>query len=243
MIEHIKRARVNSGLTQKEVELKLDLRNLMIRDYEIGRLKLPVTMALELSKLYGVTLDELLGNEVQVKGHDDQVLDNFKTLFKGNGFEVMFLDPVIRAFLEEHRKGIFSESIFELITKDLNEKKTHLIVLELSRFIYSVAGADGKISVNERRCVNYLLDSYNIQNKIRLASSSLNELYLPEETLKEFSRIELKHFTIWILFLFASADGEITYQEIEYIDNIAECLKVNRSNFLNIKENFVKEEL
>lgn len=242
--EHIKKARVKAGFTQKDVESKLGMRNLMIRDYEMGRLKLPVKIALELAELYGVSLDELLGYGNQsLLGAEEKVLDNFKTLFKGNGFGLMFLDPVIRGFVEEHKEDFFSHSIFELLVLGLNQKKVDEIILEIGRFLFSLAGSDDKISLSEKRCVHYLLDSFELESKLKLVSQSIAEEYLPEKLPGSFTRVELKHFVIWILFFFSSADGEVTYQEVEYIEKLAEVLRMNKSNFLSIKNNFVKENI
>ncbi|PCH45310.1 MAG: hypothetical protein COC23_08105 [Hyphomicrobiales bacterium] len=41
----------------------------------------------------------------------------------------------------------------------------------------------------------------------------------------------------------AKADGKIVYQEVDYIEKCAEYLRLNRDNFLFIKEKFVTEKL
>ena len=45
-----------------------------------------------------------------------------------------------------------------------------------------------------------------------------------------------------MMFFFAGADEEIVTQEIEYTEKIAELLKLNRTNFIEIKSLFIKEK-
>ena len=72
---------------------------------------------------------------------------------------------------------------------------------------------------------------------------SKEELYTFDDLPKVFSRLEMRHFTIWMLFFFAKADGEITHQEVDYIEECAEKLLVNRTNYLFIKDKFIKESV
>jgi cytoskeletal protein RodZ len=50
--QNLKKARIQVGLTQKEVESKLGLRDFSIKDFESGRLKLPIDMAAKFAELY-----------------------------------------------------------------------------------------------------------------------------------------------------------------------------------------------
>jgi uncharacterized tellurite resistance protein B-like protein len=68
----------------------------------------------------------------------------------------------------------------------------------------------------------------------------VNEEYSPSSVPKSLEGIEIRHFVIWLLFFFAHADESLSHQEITYIEKCAECLKVNKSNFLYIKKKFVK---
>ena len=240
----LKRSRKKVGLTQKDVESTLGMRSLMMRDYEIGRLKLPISTAIDLAKLYGVSLDILVGNEQSLsKIHQSRVLVNFDTLFLGNGFSIMFLDPILRAFLEDHYERHFDYSLFELLTEKFNEKKKKNLISEICKILISLASSDGKVTEEEIECIKYLLLSFKIQNQYKALVETNLESYLPDSISSEMEKIEMRHFIIWILFFFAHADKKLCHQEISYIEKCAECLKINKSNFLFIKDKFVQREI
>lgn len=239
---HLKASREKAGLSQKEVESRLKLRSLMIRDYEMGRLKLPVSAAIELSQLYGVSLDQLLGIK-PLKNNNDNTLENFKSLFELNGFELMFFDPIIRGALEQFQDKYFEQSIFDLLTSEFGQRQKEEIVLEITRFLSSLAGSDHKVSASEQYCLNYLLSAYGQKSKVKSITKNVSEKYLPKTLPKAFNRIEIKHFVIWLLFFFAMADENLVYQEIKYIEEVAQHLKINRSNFLLIQKHFIKEKI
>lgn len=240
----LKSCREKAGLTQKEVETLLGLRDLMMRDYEIGRLKLPVQVAMRLSELYQVSLDELLSSSYyQSKSEQLKVLNNFTALFLGNGFGVMYMDPIIRGFLEGRAEQLFSHSLFELLCEDLGQRHKKELALEISKMLFSLASVDGKISDEEIACVRYLLNGFELQSKYKEISVLVREPYLPQMDDKGLTRIEMRHFIIWLLFFFACADRTLNEREIGYIEKCAEHLKVNRTNFLFIKEKFTKRNM
>lgn len=240
----LKMARERADFTQKEVEQALELRSLMMRDYESGRIKLPIAMAMKLSKLYKVSLDELVGNKSQVQRiHQSKVLANFNTLFLGNGFGAIFLDPVIRAFLEDHQEKYFEHSLFDLLTNQFSDKQKKELVTEICRLLFSVASADRKISDEEIECIKYLLSEFKLKKTYRELSATLGVQHIPEGIPKPMERIEVRHFTIWILFFFAYATEQIGHEEIKYIEKCGERLKINKTNFLFIKSKFVKEKI
>ena len=241
-LEALKLARENAGLTQKDVEASLKLRNLMIRDYEMGRLKLPVSEAIRLAELYGVSLDSLLGLRPTQK-KDRSGLEDFKGLFYLNEFEPMFFDPVIRGALKVTDESFRGESIYHQITNDFSKKQSEEMLFELVKLLTSLAGSDEKITSEERKCLHYLLETFDLKNKIKSTSKYLTEFYYPKSLPKIFNRIEVKHFTIWVLFFFAGADEEIVEEEVDYIKKIAEILKLNRTNYLDIKNVFIKEKV
>jgi len=244
LLNSLKISREKAGLTQKEVECSLSMRALMMRDYEIGRLKLPVSVAIDLAKLYSISVDELVGNEqVMSNIYQSKVLVNFDSLFLGNSFNIMFLDPIIRAFLEDQYENHFEYSFFELLTKEFNEKKKKHLVKEISRFLLSLASSDGKITEDEIKCIKLLLFSFNMQSEYKDLSESISNEYLPGSIPVEMSKVEMRHFVIWILFFFANADKKLCHKEMEYIEKCAESLKVNRSNFIFIKNKFKQKEL
>ena len=241
-LNSLKLSREKAGLTQKDVEATLKMRALMMRDYEIGRLKLPVSVALDIARLYGITVDELIGNEQVIsKIHQSKVLVNFDTLFLGNNFSMMFLDPILRAFLEDKYEKHFDSSLFELLTEDFNEKKKKNLVIEISKLLLCLASSDGKVTEEEIECIKYLLFSFGLQSKYKNIAGEITNDYLPETISAEMQQIEMRHFIIWILFFFAHADRKLCYQEVTYIEKCAEFLKVNKSNFIFIKNKFIKE--
>ena len=240
-LESLKIARENARLTQKEVESSLGLRKLMMRDYEMGRLKLPVSVAIKLSRLYGVSLDSLLG-QVPLEKKIRSGLDDFKSLFYMNEFEPMFYDPVIRGALKVTDEDFKGDSIFHQLTADFSKNQSEEFLFELMKILTSLSGVDGKIRSAERECIQYLLSSFALESKSKACSKFLTEPYLPKKLPKVFNRIEIKHFTIWMMFFFAGADEEIVTQEIEYTEKIAELLKLNRTNFIEIKSLFIKEK-
>lgn len=240
----LKKCREVAGYTQKQVEQELGMRNLMMRDYEVGRLKLPVSIALKLSDLYGVSLDSLVGAKGQIsRAYQSKVLVNFNSLFLGNGFSIMFLDPIIRAYLEDHEEDCFNYSLFELLTIKNSPKQRKEIIIEISKMLFSLASSDGRVLPEESECIKYLLAEFEILNKYKDISSTAGELYYPVVTPKGLDRVELRHFTIWMLFFFAYTDGNLGHEEISYIEKCSEYLRVNKSNFLFIKRKFVKEQI
>lgn len=239
-LEPLKRARETSGLTQKDVEDRLGLRSLTMRDYEIGRLKLPISVAIDLANLYKISIDELIGNsEFQKKKLQTKSLINFTSLFIENGQSVMFLDPILRAFLEDHQDKYFEYSLFELITIDFTNKQKKESIYEISRLLFALASCDGKVSDEEIDCLKNLLSQFGLSSSYK----EISKIEGKNQLGKLMEKIELRHFTIWILYFFSLADKTISYQEIEFIDQYAEKLKINKSNYLFIKNKFVKESL
>lgn len=239
-LNSIKMAREKAGFTQKDVEDALGLRSLTMRDYEIGRLKLPIGVAMELAKLYKVSIDELIGAaETKIKSEQVKGLTNFTSLFVENGLSVLYLDPILRAFLEDHLDKYFEHSLFELLTLDFSQKQKKEVIQEIGKLLFMLASSDGKITDDEIECIRDLLKKYGISSsykEVTMADATVNPLRLMD-------KIELRHFTIWILYLFSLTDKKICYQEISFIDNCAEMLKINKSNYLFIKSKFVKEIL
>lgn len=244
IFQHLKQAREKAGFTQKEVEHELGMRSLMMRDYETGRLKLPVTVALQIATLYKVSLDELVGLKEPVGASKKfKVISSFNSLFLGDGFNVMFLDPILRAFLEDYHDQYFENSLFDLLTESFGEKEKREVVSQIGQFLFSLAGADEKVSDEEIDCIRFLTSAFNIQGRYQELSEWADKKYLPVSLPKGLERVEMRHFVIWILFFFASADQNISIEEVKYIEKVAESLRVNRSNFLFIQQKFVKEDV
>jgi len=243
LLTHFKAAREHAGFTQKEVEEKLNLRALTIRDYEVGRLKLPVSVAVSLSKLYGVTLDELAGNTAAGKSlsKKTKALQNFESLFLQNSFNIMYLDPVIRAFSEDNYNNLFDNILFEALTENFTAKQKKEVVLFIGELLFALASSDDKISQEEIKCIEFLLRHFKIKTPFKT-----DKLFKPKKLKpvpKNIKNPELRHFIIWVLIFFANADGELAFEEIEFIEKCAEHLKINKSNFMLIKEKFLEEDI
>lgn len=240
-LSHLKSAREQAGLSQKDVEGLLGMRRLTMRDYEVGRLKLPVMVAMDLAKLYQVSLEELVGLAKDKNKNEDKTIELFKSLFNGKNFSAIMFDPILSAYLEEHQDLIFKKSLFELVTIKLSQTKRKKLITTISRFLFSLASSDGKVTAEEIACIRFLLESFGIANKYKEISVKITEPFLPQEFESHFDSIEVRHFIIWLLFLFSHADGSLNYEELNYIEKCAEVLKVTRNNFIFIKRKFIEE--
>ena len=63
---NFKIARIKSGLSQKEVAQRLFVSPSVVCYYETTRLA-PLTIAIELADIYGISLDELVGRDFRKK--------------------------------------------------------------------------------------------------------------------------------------------------------------------------------
>jgi transcriptional regulator with XRE-family HTH domain len=64
----IAQARKDQNLTQQQVSEQLGIAQQTLAHYEGGRLRLPACMLPPLAQMLGVTVDELLGQDVKPKG-------------------------------------------------------------------------------------------------------------------------------------------------------------------------------
>jgi transcriptional regulator with XRE-family HTH domain len=239
MLEKLQNSRKNAGLTQVDVERALGFRSLTMRDYESGRLKLPVSVAIDLAGLYKVSLDELLGVEVISNKNQQKSLSRFKGLFSLNRSQLVLLDPVIRAYLESNYNLLSRLSLFDiLIERETHTNKTKIII-EFTQILASLAGIDSKVSSEEIESLNFIMEELGIETSAKKIKNCLKEPYSFQET--SLKSVHLRHFTIWSLFLFAESSEEIVKEESAYIEQVAEKLKINRTNFLFIKDKFITE--
>jgi len=239
-LSSLKAAREQSGFTQKDVEKSLNMRSLMMRDYEVGRLKLPVSVAIDLAKLYEVTLDALVGEVDSKAQKSSKALTNLSSLFLGRGFSEIFQDPVLKAYLEDFSSHEFDDSLFEILMESVSYKDKKSMVLVITKTLFALASCDGQISEAELEWIRYFLSKFDLKKKYQEISkvTSLDDINLGHT----FKRIEMRHFMIWILFFFAKADGRICHKEINFINSFAQKILMNRSNFIFIKNKFIKEE-
>ncbi len=240
--ENLKRARLKSGLTQREVEKALELRDLAMKDYETGRLKLPVEMAVKFAELFRVGLDELINGEREERKDEaqKQKLRDLNSLFIRNDTELMYLDPVIRSFLEEFQDKLLEESFFNIMTINFTEKERKDFGREILLCLGSLVGADHKITDDELHFVQELILKFGLEDKAGTIKKSFVLKHKP--SLPSFKQQpSAKHFLIWLLFLLARSDGKVGPEEEKYIEECAEAIKVNRTHFIWIKKFFIRE--
>ncbi|RYZ94325.1 MAG: XRE family transcriptional regulator [Proteobacteria bacterium] len=241
--ERLKAARTAAGFTQKDVEARLGLRDLSLKDYETERIKLPAQVALKFAELYGITVDELLGTAGPrpKEGPQSARLAEVSGLFSRGDVGLLFLDPVIRAHLEEHSAKIFDHSIFELLSLSLNAKAKRALGTEILRSLSSLMGVDQRITPEENEFLRQIIRHLDCGDAAKGIIKYTSVRYRPEEEVFR-GHPEQKHLLLWLLFLIAKSDGGVNADEILYIEECAEALKVNRSNYLFIKKFFVKEK-
>lgn len=233
----IKSSREKAGLTQAQVEGELSLRKLTLKDYETGRLKLPVEVAVKLANLYHITVDELINQSTSNKQ-----LIKLTGLFHNSDMDRIFSDPIIRSYLEPYKDQFLTMPLYDLLVINLNQKEKNEFHGELMSYLYSLVGVDGKILsteigfLNEVDTLGKIKTNYEIYKKFLTVPYNKKKI---EKVLLE--NLPLRQFIIWILFFLAQSDDEITPSEIIYIESVAEELKILKSNYVSIKEIFIKE--
>jgi transcriptional regulator with XRE-family HTH domain/uncharacterized tellurite resistance protein B-like protein len=241
--ENLKNIRSRAGLTQKDVESALGLRELSLKDYETERLKLPAGMALKLAQLYKVSVDELLGAEpvAPVVNEQSRSLSSVGSLFSRSEISLLYMDPVIRAYLEGYRDQLLDHSPFELLTRQFTAAQRKKLAEELLRSLASLMGVDARITREEIDFLHELIQVFGLGEKAKGIVKTASARHLPDPALFR-DRAEAKHFLLWLMFFVAKSDGAINEDELKFIEKCAETLKVSRSNFLYIEGFFKKEK-
>lgn len=237
-LKSLKVHRKKAGFTQKEVEKELGLRSLTIKDYETGRLKLPLDMANRLAHLYEVDVTNLLNLQ---NSFTNKKVSSLSSLWEINFYQLIVFDPVIRADLEHNRELLSTSSLLDILIIDLSQSQRFEFVKTIATFINSLIGVDGKIDNSELSLRNSFLNKFDQVSLVKKLNKYLSEPYLPKNVPGSLQTASLKHFVIWLLFFIASADKEIGYQEHEYIENVAEAIRVTKINFEMIQSYFKKE--
>lgn len=239
ILKSLKSAREEAGLTQKEVEQKLSLRKLLMKDYETGRIKLPVEVALRLSDLYCISLDELICHRSHSKN-----LAKLEIIFSKGHLDLIYLDPIIRGEVETYSDKIFEKSLYEILITGLDDAEKEAYHKCLIGYLYSLIGVDGKILQSELTFVSSIIHFLNLKLESDHFKDYLTEPIsydsLPSVLLKN---LHLRHFIIWVLFFLAKSDGEVTTEELVFIEDTSEKFKILKSSFLLIKDLFIKEDL
>ena len=110
----------------------------------------------------------------------------------------------------------------------------------MTKLLYSLAGCDSKIADEEVRTIKYILSAFDMIKSYKMVSPFAVETFQWKTLPKYLESIEIRHFIVWLMFLFANTDSKITTDEVNFIEARAEELKINKSNFLLIHGQFVK---
>jgi transcriptional regulator with XRE-family HTH domain len=236
--QNLKHARVQAGFTQKEVEAKLGLRDLSMKDFETERIKLPAEMAKTFADLFKVSVSVLVtGDESKSSTGQAKNLGQLGQLFSRGELGPIYLDPVIRAQIEEHTDKVFTHSIFELLTIEFTAHQKTRVAMEILKTLGSLMAADEKVSEEELSFLKDLIRNLELDPQSKPITKAITHQHYPSlEAFKQSSG--LKHFMIWLMFLLSKSDGRVSHEEIGYIDKCAELLKINRSNYITIKNYF-----
>lgn len=241
--QNLKLARSRAGFTQKEVESKLGLRSLSLKDYETERIKLPASLGITLAKLYGVTIDVLLGNKAPSAVNLQELkLAEIGQFFSPSEASLLYMDPVIRAYLEDYRDELLDRSTFDLLTSSLSVRQRLLVAAEILHVLASLMGVDEKITDQELHFLRRLIAHFGFDAKAKSILKSAATKVLPSSGLVD-QKVEIRHFILWLLFFIAKSDGEINNKELDFIELCAETMRINRSNFLYVQKFFVKEKV
>lgn len=236
--QNLKQARVQAGFTQKEVEAKLGLRDLSMKDFETERIKLPAEMAKTFADLFNVSVSVIVtGDEKQASSGQAKHLGQLGQLFSRGDLGPIYLDPVIRAQIEEHSDKVFSHSVFELLTLDFTELQKSKVASDILKSLGSLMAVDEKVSEEELSFLKDLIRSLELDPQSKPITKAITHQHFPVlEVYKHNSG--LKHFTIWLMYLLSKSDGRVTHEEVSFIDKCAELLKINRTNYITIKNYF-----
>jgi transcriptional regulator with XRE-family HTH domain len=228
--------RKECGLTQKEVEKLMGFRSLKISDFESGRSIPTLSVTIELCNLYKCTLENILGiqkDESQIASLKRMIPLIQIGVFESdlNLYNLIYDDPIIKAqlsFDDDKKRTLFQRLLSEC---DVNLKLE--VIIELSKLINSVIGADKKISKIEIDFRDFLIDEYKDrftkQDIKEIKSCLVNEYTVDHQFFKD--NTFLKHLTIWILFFTALSDKYFDHRELEYIEKVARDIKIKKSHY------------
>ncbi len=237
---NLKLARKKAGFTQEQVESTLNLRSLTIKDYETGRLKIPVETAMKLADLYRTDLNSLFGKYESIRHAVD--LSSIHGLWDKKFSNIVLLDPIIKAHVENYRAEYINHSLLDVLLIEFNDKEKKSYVLEITKFMNSLIGIDGKVLPSEISLRNSLLDHFDCMNQVAKTKEFINSPYYPKDLPKVLYHLPSKHFILWLLFFLAHFDKEVHYREEEYLKVSAENLRITKSNYNFISQFFISGE-
>jgi len=237
VLENLVKYRKQAGLSQKQAEDKLVLRANTLYDIEKGRLKLPFVMAVQLSKLYDITVDQFLEVEILTKITNKQVLSNqnispLESLGVVSGayhplIDSMAQDPVIVAEIGLGHLG--KRPLMELLLAQLTPVQKQYFVLDLYRYINSLISRDGLIQEGELALRDKLIEQAQIElsdSEKKSIARAFRKAFFGKSMAKSLPREAYKHFLIWILFLVSRSEGNVHHKTTEYINQVAEHIQL-----------------
>ncbi len=107
--QRVRDLREDSDMTQKQAAEKLYLHLTQYRRYECGESDIPLGIAVNIAKLYGVSLDYIAGMTNEKKGLTKSALNSEETSLV-NGFRM----------LDEKSKGRILERVDLLLSEHIN---------------------------------------------------------------------------------------------------------------------------
>ena len=244
VLANLVRLRKAAGLSQRQVEERLDLRTGTLYDIEKGRLKLPFVLAVALVDGYHGGLNDLLseaGNSVP-EAKVESVASPLISLGIISGAShplsgAIAADPVIIAEIGLGQLG--TKPLMELLLGRLTEVQQHHFVLDLYRYINSLISADGIIHEAELKLRDTLIAQAQVvltpADKQSIARA-LKRPFLGKSMAKSLPRDAYRHFLIWTLHLMSRSDGKVHFLARNYIAQVAEHIELPVSAVRFIEE-------
>jgi len=244
VLANLVRLRKAAGLSQRQVEERLELRSGTLYDIEKGRLKLPFVLAAQLVERYHSDLSELLSES----GNPEPValVESVESPLISLGIisgashplsSAIAADPVIIAEIGLGQLG--QKPLMELLLGRLTEVQQRHFVLDIYRYINSLISADGIIHATELRLRDTLIAQAQVvltpADKQSIARA-LKKPFLGKSMAKSLPRDAYRHFLIWTLHLISRSDGKVHYLARNYIAQVAEHIELPVSAFRFIEE-------
>lgn len=244
--ERMQSLRKLAGLTQKEVEKTLGLRDMFVYDFESGRIKLPFSTGAALLDLYNVSLDTAFPlkttNQKKVMDVSSAAMPMFKMGLLENNLsrliEFIHQDPVIAGTVGIDNL-VSGKTLLRSLVEKLPEYDRRTFVLVLYKCVQSLISCDDSISNTEL----VLRDIILCYPAMELKPEDVNEIhactgihYLPADSDKIFHTEALKHFLVWVLYVMALCDGPIDRREEIYIEKVTEFLGLSKTVYFWFRE-------
>lgn len=249
VLQNLVRLRKASGLSQKQVEAKLELRANTLYDIEKGRLKLPFVMAVQLMNAYRADLNDLIaessGNQDSLES-EPQSVPSLEALGVIDGgvhplAHVISQDPVIVAEVGLGELG--KKPLMSLLNEKLTVSQQKYFVVDVYRYINSLISSDGEIRESELQLRDALIKQAQVvltDSDKKSIARAFTKPHFGKSVVKGFPRDAFKHFLIWTLHMVARSQGKAHFKSSEYIRQVAEHIQLPFSAFRYIEEQVVE---